>query len=97
MNTATLLADPSAIKLTYIRSAADSITIVVKTILTHSPCPICGSRSTFVHSRYVRRIADLPWQGVSVNKKRDPASHPGKFMSDAATAYAVLALSHGTR
>ena len=34
------------------------------------------------------------WEGVSVNKKRDPASHPGKFMSDAATAFAVLALSH---
>src|SRR5262249_22748968 len=34
------------------------------------------------------------WRGVSVNKERDPASHPGKFMSDAATAYAVLALSH---
>jgi hypothetical protein len=34
------------------------------------------------------------WRGVSVNKKRDPASHSGKFMSDAATAYAVLALSH---
>lgn len=37
------------------------------------------------------------WRGVSVNKKRDPASHAGQFMSDAATAYAVLALSHGTR
>jgi squalene-hopene/tetraprenyl-beta-curcumene cyclase len=34
------------------------------------------------------------WRGVSVNKKRDPASHVGKFMSDAATGYAVLALSH---
>jgi squalene-hopene/tetraprenyl-beta-curcumene cyclase len=34
------------------------------------------------------------WQTVSVNKKRDPASHSGKFMSDAATAFAVLALSH---
>jgi squalene-hopene/tetraprenyl-beta-curcumene cyclase len=34
------------------------------------------------------------WRGVSVNKKRDPTSHPGKFMSDAATAYAVLALCH---
>jgi hypothetical protein len=34
------------------------------------------------------------WRGVSVNKRRDPASHSGQFMSDAATAYAVLALSH---
>src|SRR6266542_2638952 len=28
------------------------------------------------------------WRGVSVNKKRDPASHSGKPMSDAATAFA---------
>jgi hypothetical protein len=34
------------------------------------------------------------WRTVSVNKKRDPNSHSGKFMSDAATAFAVLALSH---
>ena len=34
------------------------------------------------------------WRSVSLVKKRDPASHSGKFMSDAATAYAVLALSH---
>jgi squalene-hopene/tetraprenyl-beta-curcumene cyclase len=34
------------------------------------------------------------WSTVSLIKKRDPASHVGKFMSDAATAFAVLALSH---
>lgn len=66
MYAATLLADPSRLRLVRIVSSATSLTLVVRTTGPTAACPICGVVSDRVHSRYVRSVADLPWHGVSV-------------------------------
>ena len=45
--------------------------------------------------RYHQNPTTGQWPATSPNKQRDPASEPAKFMSDAATALAVLSLTHG--
>jgi transposase len=62
----TMLADPALIRVQYARPRGDLITLVVKTISPHGSCPRCQKPSRAAHSRYTRRVADLPWQGVSV-------------------------------
>ena len=62
----TLLAGTDLVRVQFARPRGNLITLVVNTISPHSSCPCCQKPSRTVHSRYTRRVADLPWQGVSV-------------------------------
>ena len=62
---ATILPDPARLHLVQLTASDVCITAVVETRQLRARCPLCGSTSTCVHSRYVRRVADLPWHGVA--------------------------------
>lgn len=44
----------------------DAISIFVRTAATYASCPLCGSDARRIHSRYLRRLADLPCFGLPV-------------------------------
>lgn len=63
----TLIADPEAIHLLYLRPSLSAITLVVHTTARRAHCPRCHQASLRVHSRYTRAVADLPWHGWQLN------------------------------
>lgn len=66
MNIAAVLPDPRFLRLDQIVSQDDSVTIHLHSIRQNHFCPNCGSASSKRHSRYIRRLADLPLCGVRV-------------------------------
>lgn len=66
MDAATLLPDPQALRPVKIIPGHSSLTFVVKATRTQAECPRCHRPSTRVHSYYTRKVADLPWHGLSV-------------------------------
>jgi transposase len=61
-----LLPDPAHVRLTYLCATDDQITVIAFSKAAEARCPLCGQLSQRIHSRYVRNLADLPWQGVAL-------------------------------
>jgi len=57
---------PAGLSIIQFLPTTDCIVLVAKPTATVSACPVCGQLSARVHSTYVRRLADLPWQGKRV-------------------------------
>lgn len=62
----TLVPAPGEVRVESVEAGAGLLTIVAAASRPSAVCPVCGRRSRRVQSRYVRTLADLPWQGVAV-------------------------------
>lgn len=58
-----LLPDPTCLHLLCLEAEPQGITAVVATTASFAVCPCCQCSSEKVHSRYRRKVADLPWMG----------------------------------
>jgi len=58
---------PSGLIVESVNECEDAIEVTVRSEMTAAACPSCGSGSQRVHSRYMRRVADLPCTGRRVS------------------------------
>ncbi len=66
MTYSSLLGDWRGIEVEEVQGSAAGMKITMRTIDPRAHCPRCQAGSTCVHSRYVRRVADLPSHGQQV-------------------------------
>jgi transposase len=62
-----LSVDPANLTLQSVEAGTSSAIIYVKATAAQARCPKCNEPSKRIHSRYVRKLADLPWQGQAVH------------------------------
>ncbi len=66
MTQGTLLPNPYEVKLICLRPKDGAIQMELQACRAFSACPLCGTPSGRVHSRYSRRLGDLPWERLPV-------------------------------
>jgi zinc-finger of transposase IS204/IS1001/IS1096/IS1165 len=61
--TSPFLPDLSGFSIEHVTLADGIIVVLAQSQTTRSSCPECAHLSSRVHSRYQRKLADLPWSG----------------------------------
>src|SRR3954454_22188159 len=60
-------ASPAGLVIDAVTAETDRLLIVARPVSLEATCPECGKRSAQVHSRYDRRLMDLPSHGRAVH------------------------------
>jgi transposase len=66
MRHGTLVPDKAEVELVCLRPTEGAIQMQLRACRAFSLCPACGTASRRVHSRYRRKLDDLPWEGQPV-------------------------------
>lgn len=66
MQIRTFLPDKRSLQCDSVAWEVDRVVIAISSIRSSAACPRCSHSSEHIHSRYVRKLADLPWQGFQV-------------------------------
>lgn len=61
-----VLLDSDALELEHVVIAGETVTVNLRASHPAAECPRCGHLSDRVHSRYIRKLTDLPWRGRRV-------------------------------
>jgi transposase len=57
---------PEGMKVSHVAADSDVLTIYAESADVCPRCPDCGRGTERAHSRYQRKVADLPWRGIAV-------------------------------
>lgn len=60
---------PTGLRVLQMAVAEEALSMLVESDEPYSRCPLCGSLSERIHSRYTRTASDLPWRGITVTLK----------------------------
>src|SRR5690349_8809251 len=63
MDVTDLLPPDGGLRVCHVSVDSGTIQLTAEPTATAAACPKCGARSRWVHGRYSRTVADLPWQG----------------------------------
>ena len=66
MSSLVLTLDPANLKLQRVETSACTAAVFVQATVRAARCPLCRQTSDRVHSRYVRKLADLPSHGQAI-------------------------------
>src|ERR1700759_2844336 len=83
---------PSGLVIESLSDSSDSIIIAVRAESCVAECPLCGARSSRIHSRYDRQAADLPCAGkeIRICKLAAAGSLPASTTNAAAGAKRLI-------